>query len=165
MVDRQLLPWRDRRARQGGPHGKLVSDGSSFVKINWDSVQERSSGHLAVDDVLANDDFKATRDLLIDHADQFSERDLRQLRKLERQALDTLLADRRSWCPSCLNVLHNCHCADDLAAKFRVSNEAVDFIHNLRRADVEEREAKKRDEKIARRLAYRQAKKNRKAGS
>lgn len=163
MADRNHLPWRDGRARTGGSHGRLVKDGSSFISINWDSVQDRSSGRLAVDDINANDDFKATRDLLLNG--NVSDKEARILRQLERQAMDTLLADRRSWCDNCLNVLHNCHCGDGLAARVKVSEAGVQLIHRLRQADVEEREARDRADRLARRAAYRLAKKNRKAGN
>ena len=160
MADRNYLPWRDRRARQGGTHGKLVKDGSSFIDINWDSVQARSTGRLAVDDIYSNEEFKVYRDLLL--AGNLSDKDARTVRALERQAMDTLLADRRSWCDNCLNVLHNCHCGDDLAARVKVSEAGVQLIHRLRQGDVDRKEALLREEKLLRRKAYREAKKNRK---
>lgn len=126
-------------------------------------MQESSTGYLSADDLEANADFKAARDLLL--RGDLDDREARQLRKLEREALDRLLADRRSWCPTCLNVLHNCHCADRLAARVRVSEAGVQLIHRLRMQDVVEREGRARAERLERRAAYRRAKKNRKAGN
>src|SRR5689334_15834164 len=108
MADRNVLPWRDTRARTGGTHGKLVRDGSSFVKINWDSGQERSSGHLTTDDLQANELHAVVADILRDP--ELDDDDRREFAKIERETMDTLLADRRSWCPSCINVLTNCTC-------------------------------------------------------
>lgn len=163
MGDRARLPWRDTRARVGGSHGKLVPDGRSNIDIDWDSVQERSSGHLSTDDVDANALLHATRQLLADP--ELDNRQRRVLSEIERQSMDTLLADRRSWCPTCINVLHNCICVvPPHLLRNMVSEVGVQLIHRLRQADVDEREARSKAEKLARRTAYRQAKRARSKG-
>lgn len=153
--ERRDLPWRQRVATSGG---RRIKDGPK-LKINWDRVQEDSTGQLVKDDNLANYLAIGSRDILRDHPDM-PEPKARRFRKIYNDAQETLVANRQTWCPTCINVLHNCICPPMPFVEDRMVSEAgVQLIHRLRREEMERQEAYRLQDKLRRRAEYKARKK------
>ena len=148
-------PWT-RRPKTAKAGGRRVKDGP-VLKINWDIVHRESTGSLGMDDIAANAKYREGRALqALDDADQIlSEKERRALDRDTSNAMTILLADRRSWCSRCLNVLHNCSCLSDFdLSEIKVTEPGVALIHRLRQEDLERKEIRKAQEKLARRKAF-----------
>jgi hypothetical protein len=149
------FPWKRRVAKAGG---REIKAGSSNIRINWDRVQDDSVGQLVNDDILANRLYQEMRAALRDP--NLREKDRVKFTRMAERAVETLLANRRTWCPTCRNFLHVCSCEPwGWALDRMVSEVGVEIIHRLRQEDVDRKEAEKDREKLVRRAAYKAAKK------
>lgn len=149
------LPWRQRVAKKGG---RQIKDGPK-LRLNWDRIQEDSTGQLVKDDNLANYLATGARDILLANPD-LPEPKARRVRKIYNDAQETLVANRQTWCPTCINVLHNCICPPMPFVEDRMVTEVgVALIHRLRMEDRDRQDAYKLQDKLARRAAYKARKK------
>jgi hypothetical protein len=90
--------------------GKAIPPGSTFAAVNWDKAEELLTGQHNPDDVeMAQASSIAAEEIIqLEAAGRDSK--ARKVRS-ELNAFDNArFAIRASWCPTCLNFLHNCQC-------------------------------------------------------
>lgn len=140
-----------RRAVKGGrpvPPGPVVS-------IDYDKAQELLSGQHQTDDYYINTARHLFEEDLMRAKERGENSRARKLARVVGQQLEAQLALRASWCPTCLQVLHNCTCVPIDP----VRGASVDFIdglmsrlphHELRqqRKEVERQERKARKSQL-----------------
>jgi hypothetical protein len=90
--------------------GKAIPPGSTFAKVDWEKAEEYLSGQHNPDDVeMAQASSVAEEEIVKLEAEG---RDAKARRvKADLNAFNNArFAIRASWCPTCLNFLHNCQC-------------------------------------------------------
>lgn len=128
--------------------GRTIKPGSK-AEVRWDALEanEVLSGQHNWDDVNAAQQLARSLPLLARLEEDGRYSKARKIRKEINLQEDARWAVRSSWCPTCLNVFHNCKCQPPEMPN-KVSMEFMDDFNARRNREIEEgRRAKKEEAK------------------
>jgi hypothetical protein len=139
--------------------GRVVPDGPK-ADVKWELLEnnEYLSGEHHPDDVRAAHDITVRLPQIeqLEREGRFAKAE--QLRRDVNLATEAQWAVRSSWCPTCLNVYHNCQCP----VEYNPDKVEVEFIDSItsRMGTKEERKARKKAQVRAKREARKAEKRN-----
>jgi hypothetical protein len=105
--------------------GKAIPPGSTFAAIDWDRADQYLTGQHNPDDMVAAQATQILEDELAEYEKEGRESKVRKARSELNAYSNARMAVRSSWCPTCLNFLHNCQC------QVEVDKVSTDFIDQL----------------------------------
>jgi hypothetical protein len=105
--------------------GKAIPPGSSFAEVDWDQAQEYLSGQHNPDDYLLGSASQIAHDEILELEAAGRDAKARRVRADLNAFQNARHAIRASWCPTCLNFLHNCQCEVERPP---VSTDFIDSI-------------------------------------
>lgn len=93
--------------------GKAIPPGSSFAKVDWERADEYLSGQHNPDDYYIAQASQVAENEIVEYEKEGRESKARKTRSELNAYNNARFAIRASWCPTCLNFLHNCQCQVD----------------------------------------------------
>jgi hypothetical protein len=134
--------------------GKAIKPGAR-AEVDWDKAHgnEFYQGAHRPDDQASTDAYLLARDQL---AGAIQREDLRgeiEARKALNWSIELKLAIRSSWCPRCINYLHNCQCE----VYDERTGASVEFVDGLMERTFGEETRRREQEKLAEKMARRKA--------
>ena len=151
----------DVKIRIATAGGRPIKPGPT-VQIDWDIVSDNTIGLHQTDDLIQAGASKIYADALATAEANGQTNKARRLRKDLNHATETRLGLRASFCPSCLNFLHNCLCAtqSQIDRQRGASIDLIDRIQSQIAYDNLFTEADRKNAKKEAKKALRKAKKN-----
>ena len=146
---------RDNRAKS---KGRAIPPGPK-AEVNWDFLERNDylTGRHNYDDAQAGTTLRAIGNQISELEAEGRYAKARRLRKEVNLATEAQFAVRSSWCPTCLNVFHNCQCPPELEEE-PASLEFIDYITT--KGGTETKEARKARKKEERKKARQERKRN-----
>ena len=127
--------------------GRAIPPGPK-AEVNWDFLERNDylSGRHNYDDAQAGSTLRAVGNQIAQLEAEGKHSKAKRLRKEVNLATEAQYAVRSSWCPTCLNVFHNCQCDPGLEEQ-PASLDFIDYITSKGGTDTKEaRKARKKEE-------------------